>query len=305
VRTPTRILVGILLVCVLGAAAFKLVQIGLFGATIFVLIPVMVGSVAVWVFPQRNGGRAAGVGALAVLAALALFLLLAIEGLICIAMAAPLALPLGAFGGWLAYASQASRTAARGSAAMLLLLSPASVTWDAQATPPVYEVHSAITIAAPPERVWPHVVSFSEMPAPQEWYFRTGLAFPTRARMSGTGPGAVRYCDFSTGPVVEPIEVWDENRLLQFKVTENPAPMRELSPYGDIAPKHLHGYFISKRGQFRLTRLANNQTLLEGTSWYQHGLWPAQYWRCWSDAIVHRIHARVFNHIRVLSEGPQ
>ena len=67
-------------------------------------------------------------------------------------------------------------------------------------------------------------------------------------------------------------------------------------------PKHLHGYFMSKEGQFELTRLANGHTLLAGTSWYQHGLWPAEYWRWWSDAIIHRIHLRVLNHIRTLAE---
>jgi hypothetical protein len=59
----------------------------------------------------------------------------------------------------------------------------------------------------------------------------------------------------------------------------------------------------SKEGQFRLTRLSNNQTLLEGTTWYQHGLWPSTWWRWWSDAIIHRIHLRVLNHIRSLAEG--
>src|SRR2546430_5741809 len=35
---------------------------------------------------------------------------------------------------------------------------------------------------------------------------------------------------FSTGPFVEPIEVWDEPRLLKFGVTANPAPLDELTP---------------------------------------------------------------------------
>ena len=39
-------------------------------------------------------------------------------------------------------------------------------------------------------------------------------------------------------------------------------------------------------------------TRLEGTTWYQHGLWPSQYWRLWSDAIIHKIHLRVLRHIR-------
>ena len=136
----------------------------------------------------------------------------------------------------------------------------------------------------------------------REWYFRAGLAYPMRARIEGLGPGAIRYCEFSTGPFVEPIEVWDEPRLLQFRVTENPAPMHERSPYGHIQPKHLHGYLVSERGQFRLTKLANGHTLLEGATWYQHGLWPAEYWKWWSDAIIHRIHLRVLNHVRMLAE---
>jgi len=63
----------------------------------------------------------------------------------------------------------------------------------------------------------------------------------------------VRQCIFSTGPFAEPIEVWDEPRLLKFGVTANPAPLNELSPYGNIQPAHLHGYFVSKQGQFLLT----------------------------------------------------
>jgi hypothetical protein len=49
--------------------------------------------------------------------------------------------------------------------------------------------------------------------------------------------------------------------------------------------------------------MANNRTLLEGTTWYRHGLWPAEYWRWWSDAIIHRIHMRVLTHIRTLAEA--
>ena len=79
--------------------------------------------------------------------------------------------------------------------------------------------------------------------------------------------------------------------------------MKETGLYGNIYPKHLTGYFVSKQGQFTLSPLSGGRTLLEGTSWYQHGLWPAEYWRWWSDAIVHRIHVCVLEHIRRLSEG--
>jgi hypothetical protein len=269
---------------------------------VFVVLPVALGAIASWVLRPGSGLRAAGYGALAVMAALCFFLLAGSEGLICIAMALPLAVPLGALGGWLAYRAEASGLDTR-RAALLLLLPPAGVAWDVKAPPPVYEVRSAVEIAAPPELVWKHMVTFAELPAPQEWFFQTGLAYPISARLDGEGAGAVRYCDLSTGPVVEPIEVWDPPRLLRFRVTESPAPMHELSFYAHVEPKHLHGYFISKSGQFQLTRLPGGRTLLEGTSWYQHGLWPAEYWSWWSDAIVRRIHIRVLTNIQKLAEA--
>jgi hypothetical protein len=55
-------------------------------------------------------------------------------------------------------------------------------------------------------------------------------------------------------------------------------------------------------GVFRLTGMAEGRTQLEGTTWYQHHLWPAAYWRLWSDAIIHKIHQRVLDHIKRSAE---
>ena len=121
--------------------------------------------------------------------------------------------------------------------------------------------------------------------------------------LAGTGVGAVRYCEFSTGPFVEPITVWDENRRLAFDVVRQPHPMHEWSPYANLEPAHLNGFFRSRRGEFRLTPLEGGKsTLLEGTTWYQHDIWPASYWRVWSDWLIHSIHLRVLEHIRALAE---
>lgn len=147
------------------------------------------------------------------------------------------------------------------------------------------------------------MVAFAEIPPPKELLFRAGIAYPIRAEISGHGVGAVRHCIFSTGPFADPIEVWDEPRLLKFGVTANPAPLNELSPYGNIQPPHLHGYFVSKQGQFLLTALPGGPTRLEGATWYQHTMWPAAYWRLWSDYIIHKIHLRVLEHIRAQAEG--
>jgi hypothetical protein len=301
VSTRARWLTGVAALIALVAGGVALLKSGTYGLTLFVVAPVLIGAFGSWVVRPATPAGAAGVGALATLLATCFLLALGFEGLLCVAMALPLTMPLGAAGGVVVYHAAFSRGQTQGMA-MMLLLPSASLVWDVTAKPTVFEVHSAVEIAASPERVWKHVVSFSDLPEPEEWYFRAGVAYPQRARIEGSGAGAVRYCEFSTGPFVEPIQVWDEPRLLQFNVTANPEPMHEWSPYAKVLPKHLHGYLISRRGQFRLTALADGHTLLEGTTWYQHGLWPAEYWRWWSEAIIHRIHLRVLNHIRILAE---
>jgi len=285
----------------LGGGAL-LLRGGIYGLTLFILLPIILGGAGAWCVRAQTAGSAASAGGFAVMMASVAWLALGQEGVICIVMSLPLSSPLGCLGGWIFYRFQLGRLQP-GSAAMLLLLPFGALGWDVNAKPPVFEVRSAIEIAAPVERVWKNVVTFSELPEPREWYFKAGLAYPKRARIEGSGPGAVRYCEFSTGPFVEPIEVWNEPSLLRFRVTENPPPMHEWSPYAQVLPKHLRGYLVSKEGQFRLTPLGPNRTLLEGTTWYRHGLWPAQYWRLWSDAIIHRIHLRVLTHIKTLSEA--
>ena len=299
-NTSARLLAAGVFIGILAGCGLALLHNGLYGWTIFALLPGFLGAVVSWSLRPATGCEAATVGAVSTI--FGAFSLLAIwqEGLICVLMALPLVVPMGALGGWLLYLFEPSQL--RTSSLAMFLLAPVSLWWDTTARPSVFEVKTAIEIAASPEQVWKQVIAFPALPEPHEWYFRAGLAYPQRARIEGTGIGAVRYCEFSTGPFVEPIEEWNQPWLLRFRVTDNPPPLREWSPFGELHPKHLHGYLVSKQGQFRLTPLANNRTLLEGTTWYQHGLWPAQYWRWWSDAIIHRIHLRVLNHIRELAE---
>jgi len=40
----------------------------------------------------------------------------------------------------------------------------------------------------------------------------------------------------------------------------------------------------------------------EGTTWYEHGLWPASYWQLWSSHIVHATHRRGLRQVKALSE---
>src|SRR6267143_1271783 len=127
----------------------------------------------------------------------------------------------------LGYTIQAHHWRPKQTPAMLsivILMIPASfgIEQAAALQPPGFMVRTAITVNAPPEKVWNEVVAFAEIPPPKEVLFRAGIAYPIRAEISGHGVGAVRHCIVSTGPFVEPIKVWDEQRLLKFGVRENP-----------------------------------------------------------------------------------
>ena len=79
--------------------------------------------------------------------------------------------------------------------------------------------------------------------------------------------------------------------------------MEEWTFYEHVHPPHLEGYFRTTQGEFRLEPLPGGRTRLHGTTWYENDLWPANYWKLWSDLLIHRIHLRVLKHVGNLSEA--
>lgn len=282
-----------------------------YGWGLFVGIPFMMGFFGALFQSSRQirtWGECASVALVAVAIASGLLVALAVEGVICVLMAAPIGIVLALLGasvGWVVQLDYWSRRldqirlyAAAWVLAPLLLIAEDRL----PVAPPLIAATTQCIVAAPPEKVWPHVISFSELSPPTDGVFLLGIAYPVRAKLIGRGVGAVRYCEFSTGPFVEPITAWDENRRLAFTVTSQPPPMREWSPYANLQPAHLDGFFRSRRGEFRLTPLPNGQTLLEGTTWYEQAIWPQFYWQPWSDFLIHSIHRRVLEHIKSETE---
>lgn len=231
-------------------------------------------------------------------------LVFAIEGAICIAMASPLIILVVWFGSLIGrLAGTRYKVPPGGTSALLLFCTLAAAVVDAgSGVPDLIPVRTSVVVKAPIEQVWTNVISFSEIPPPEDWIFKTGISYPVNATIDGQGVGAIRYCNFSTGSFVEPITAWEEPTLLQFSVKEQPIPMSELNPFWDVHPPHLDGYFQSHKGQFKLTAISERETLLEGTTWYTVNIQPEFYWSLWSDFIVHRIHQRVLDHIKVESE---
>jgi len=161
-----------------------------------------------------------------------------------------------------------------------------------------YTVTTSLDIPASPRRVWEAVLQPARLASPSDLLFRAGVAYPLASHIEGTGLAATRYCDFSTGKLIEPVLVWDENHRLRFRVASNPLPMQEWTPYARLHPPHLDGFLVSRQGEFRLEPLANGGTRLTATTWYQDHLYPASYWKLWSDHIIHQVHRMVLANIR-------
>ena len=299
------VLATLLLVQVLGFISIH--YLGDYGWTVFLFIPFVIGFLPPYISGRKvkiTKKSAYKLSFIALgLASLAL-LVFAIEGLICLLMASPLLALAVWLGSYLGYKSSNSNFMNRTNTTIILvLLSLGFSSFDYFNEPKdLIPVRTKIIVDASIGDVWKNVVSFDKIGEPRDWIFKTGISYPTDATIVGRGVGAVRYCNFTTGSFIEPITTWNEPTLLQFDVKEQPTPMNELNPFWEVHPPHLDGYFKSYKGQFKLTKISEHQTELEGTTWYKVDIYPEFYWKGWSDFIVHRIHKRVLNHIKQASE---
>lgn len=284
-----------------------------YGTMLFVASPMLGGALAVSIHGRDRkltGFDVFGVTTLFVLVIAAALLLLAADGLMCIAMALPLAVPMawigGAMANWALESRRRRERESRSTAHSLVLL---PLLWLGMAVEPallpepeLQPVSSSVVIAADADTVWDELLGFSQITAPRSWVFSLGIASPESAWLDGEGVGAVRHCVFTTGEFVEPVTRWDPGRELAFDVLEQPAPMVETSIYPDLDPPHLHDFFLSERGRFLIEPLGDGRVRLTGTTWYRQRMWPQFYWNGIADHLIHTIHERVLQHIQQEAE---
>ena len=296
---------GITMAVLLGSIYF----LGDYGASIFFSSPILLGVICGYSQTRHAESDAKAwpaitVAAGSVLVGCGILIVLGFEGVVCVIMAIPIMVPAAMLGGLVGYLIAASTNVRGPSWMVLVVLMPSAAAIEHALTQPsLFEVVTVIEVNAPVEEVWEQVVAFPEITSPPGMMFHLGVAYPVRARIEGSGVGAIRYCEFSTGDFVEPITVWDKPHHLAFSVEDQPCPLTELSPYETIHPPHLDGFLRSHRGEFRLTELADGRTKLEGHTWYSVDMYPQLYWKVWTDSIIHAIHYRVLDHIRMTSES--
>jgi len=281
-----------------------------YGIILFMLVPLALGTLSSTIyghFKQRTRKESVKISFLTLLVACIALLVFKIEGIVCVIMASPFVSAFVYLGAILGYRIQnRDRSHVIRLFSFNLLVIPLLMTAESKFIDndsSEIEAKTSITIHAPIEIVWENVIKFPDIPKPTEWLFKTGIAYPTSSEIVGEGKGAIRYCEFTTGRFVEPIEIWNAPNLLQFSVQEQPLPLKRMLFENKEVPINMYKYFVSNKGQFKLTDLGNGQVLLEGTTWYYHKIKPANYWRIWSEYIIHSIHNRVLTHIKKVSEN--
>src|SRR5258706_8080153 len=172
-----------------GLAWLSAAKLQSYGWGLFVGLPFFLGLASALIHGTRRPrslSACLGVAAIASVLLAGLLLALAFEGVICILMAAPIALALAAFGGFVGYLIQRRPEGGRDAGAVgssLVLLMPGRFGAErfAGAEPSLLEVKSSVVVDAPPDRVWQHLVAFAGLQPPTELLFRAGAAYPLRA----------------------------------------------------------------------------------------------------------------------------
>jgi hypothetical protein len=209
-----------------------------YGSTLFLATPFVLGLVAAVVYgaaEPRGLNESMLTSLLALLIIAICILALAAEGVLCLLMAAPIAVLMNILGCWIGHSLARQRRMRHVGLSALAVMALLFVSEHQRPTESaVRAVTTSVTTDADRETVWKNVVGFSDIRPPRELIFRAGIAYPLRARIDGAGVGATRHCVFSTGSFVEPITTWDAPAVLAFDVTAQPDPLTELSPYGRI-----------------------------------------------------------------------
>jgi hypothetical protein len=294
--------VGLTLASVaIGALAF-----GSYGFGMFVVSPFVIGATTAYL-ANRNGdigffhtallvGLATVLGGIALVAA-------ALEGIVCIALAAPLGIAValvgGAFGRAVAVYSKHPGSQTLASIALLPLVFAVE---HVVSVTTAFDTQETVLVNAPPEVVWNSIIYMDALDEPLALPFQLGVAHPLGGRFAGEGVGAIRYGEFSTGTALERVTEWEPDRRLAFVVLNDVPAMHELSPYSHVHAPHVIGYFTTKSTSFELVPHPDGRTEINERTSHELRLDPIFYWLPFARWMVHENNARVLEHIKRQSE---
>lgn len=266
----------ILLAVVVSALIFRT-----YGWGLFVLTPFVVGFTTGFIVNRQELQSMKTTNGLVLLSAtLGCFglILFALEGLVCLIMAAPLAAIAAIAGGAIGRAAARAGKDPMGPVYCVALL-PAMFAVDALYPPAITMMtDESIVIEASATQVWRAVTSDEPIRESATLVGRMGLAYPERSHFTGKGVGAIRTGYFSTGEAQEKVTDWEEGKRLGFTVLSQPPAMEEMSPYRYVHAPHVAGYFETGETQFEIQDLGEGKARLTIRAAHRLRIDPVVYW---------------------------
>lgn len=289
----------------LAAVAVSTLVFGVYGYGLFLGAPFVIG-ITTGYFANRHEDIGPGRTAKRVLMATALggvgLVFAALEGVICIVLASPLAAGVALLGGVAGQAiAQSTRSPARAMMPGFALLPVMFALEHLFAVPTGFDTQQAIAVSAPPPAVWEAILRMERIEEPLPLPFRFGVAYPVRGEVIGEGVGAVRRGEFSTGIAIERVTEWEAGRKLAFVVEKDIPAMRELSPYEHVHAPHAVGYFTTRLTSFELVPRGDTTEVVLRSA-HEIRLDPILYWMPMARWMVSANNARVLAHIKRQAE---
>jgi hypothetical protein len=279
-----------------------------YGSLLFLASPFLVGGVTAFI-GNRHGDMGPKATTRLVWAACFLggvgLLAVAIEGIVCLAMAAPLIAVFAWLGGLAgrAVALKGPGGGRRGTAMSVAVL-PLFLAFDLVVPPRVaFENVESVEVAASDRAVWDAIVHMGAIAEPPAALFRWGLAYPMGGTLHAEGVGAIREGVFSTGVSYERVTEWEPGRRLSFIVLDDPPTMSELSPHRHVNAPHVDGYFMTVDTRLTITPLANGNMRLSSATSHELHLRPSFYWLPITKWAIHENKMRVLAHIAQQAEA--
>lgn len=261
-------------------------------------LPLAIGAIAVYLSPDEyrpSVSNAMQMGLLTFVFVMIAMILFNLELAICLVMAAPIFYGLTTLGALVmsrimaAFGKKKKRgPMVNGAVVLALMLLPYLATpleslVDAKDS--FHSVESKITINAPPEVVWQHIIRVDRITEEEHrpsFYHLMGIPRPLEATLDHEGLGGVRQGYFEDGlSFREVISTWEPNQAVHFDIEVlNREALR--APYRQIGGQ----YLAMLDAGYTLEPTESGGTVLTLTSSYRMTTTFNAYGRLWADLIV-------------------
>jgi hypothetical protein len=278
-----------------------------YGAALFVTTPFLIGAICGFLCNRRGDigfSKTLGVMTAALVIASLALVAVALEGIICIIMAAPIIWVMALIGAIVGVPiARIGRPGARPPLMVLAVLPLAFAVEQFEPHTATFDDSRSVTVAASPLETWDAVLHMKTIEETPALPFGLGVAYPVRGEVTGDGVGAIRRGYFSTGVATERVTEWAPGKALGFTILSEPPVMRELSPWPKMRTPHVEGYFRSVDARILLEPLPTGETRLTLFTRHELDLEPAVYWLPFARWIVQQNKARVLGQMKRQAEA--